>query len=130
MIALALWYDSRQSTKTSFNFSYNRGLELEPGKKFSMVVERDFRLQLATLGDELVDDKRSSVIVHQIVTAQPDNEDDEDESDGEDEDESKSSRRKMVVANLIPGKVRSIFLSHHTFSEGDFFFTSDRVATN
>lgn len=70
-----------------------------------MLVEKDFRLQLATLGDELVDDKRSSVIVYQVGSIGSDDEESDEEKEAEDRDESKIVRRKMVVANLIPNKV-------------------------
>jgi hypothetical protein len=75
-------------------------LELLPKKKYNLQVERDIRISLATLGEQIADHKsRSSIKLH----VEEENEDDEDERD----DAAPSSIVKTtVIGNLTPGKVR------------------------
>ncbi|KDQ21908.1 hypothetical protein BOTBODRAFT_26316 [Botryobasidium botryosum FD-172 SS1] len=84
MIAIALW-----------------SIILEPGKKYNIVVQRDFRISLAALGESIVDEGRSCVKVSHAVG--PDSDDEEDDE----EEESTEERQDTIIASLIPGKIEA-----------------------
>jgi hypothetical protein len=80
----------------------NRSQELTPGKTHVLEVDVDVRIALATLGDVVANDKRTSVKLHRSPPiADSDDEDDDGEEDLEGE------KRTTVIANLTPGKVCS-----------------------
>ncbi|KZV85029.1 hypothetical protein EXIGLDRAFT_775961 [Exidia glandulosa HHB12029] len=54
-------------------------LELEPGKKYSYLVEREFRVTNAALGEELADEKGRSVV--KVAYIDPNTDDDSDDDD-------------------------------------------------
>ncbi|KAH7107314.1 hypothetical protein BKA62DRAFT_649487 [Auriculariales sp. MPI-PUGE-AT-0066] len=89
-------------------------LEVEPGKRFSLVAERDFRITNACFGKDLADEKGRSVIEVQIDEPL-DNSDEEDEED--ELDEERPETITTVLCSLRAGLCEQSSLDV-TFLEG------------
>lgn len=74
-------------------------LELVPGKKYEYLVERDFHVTNASLGDELADEKGRSVVKVSIKDLV--------DSDSDDEGETASAPSNTVLCSLRAGLVRA-----------------------
>ena len=70
-------------------YAFFRTLTAKPGKTDFTRFEKDVKITLATLGETLVDQERSSIKLHVS-----------------DEDGDEADTQTFVLANFVPGRVR------------------------